>query len=222
MRLSRAFRFLNHLFELNIQRMPPLYTIGITNETEDCRFVPFFDLDNIYRETAVKYIRMAQREFSLSPAILLCSSGEKMDEQGRLWGNYMALFFDKLRYHEVIEVLKAVPVIDWLSIRMPPYYRYKSWVLRMADKFDEAGNTVVQRPRYVATVLPEDEAYMGHKHSEAHYHYLQKLFNFRPFKLNLDGYYELTFIRYNTKGKQEGGKVKMGLFYYPEWRKEFR
>jgi len=222
MKLSKSFKFLNHLFEVNAQKMPPLYTIGITNETEDCMFVPFFDLDNIYRETAIKYIRMAQREFDLSPAILLCSSGEKMDEQGRLWGNYMALFFDKMRYHDIIEILKAVPVIDWLSIKMPPYYRYKSWVLRMADKFNEAGDIIVERPEYVQTVYPENRNYLKHKHSEAHHHFLQKLFNFEPLKLTMDGYYELTFIQYNTKGKTDGRKVKTGVFYYPEWRDEFR
>lgn len=222
MKLSRAFRFLGHLFEINVQRKPPLYTIGITNETEDCFFVPFFDLDNIYRDTAIKYVKMAQGDFSLSPAVLLCSSGERKDEQGRLYGNYMALFFDKLRYHDIIEVLKAVPVIDWLSIKMPPYYRYKSWVLRMADKFDDEGNIIVERPEYVCTVLPETKKYLRHKHSEAHYRFLSKLFNLRPLILNLDGYYELTFIRYNTKGKTDGKKVKTGIFYYPEFRKEFK
>ena len=222
MRLNRAVKFLNHLFEINIQRVPPLYTIGITNETEDCYFVPFFDLDNIYRETAVKYIRMAQRDFDLSPALLLCSSKEGKDDQGRLYGNYMAIFFDKLRYHDVMDVLRAVPVIDWLSLKMPPYYRYKSWVLRMTDKIDEDGNIIVARPEYVCTVMPEGKRYLKHKHSEAHYSFLSKLFNLKTLKLNLDGYYELTFIRYNTKGKTDGRRIKTGIFYYPEFRKEFK
>lgn len=211
-RVRRGFKFLGHLFNLHVQKLPPLYTIGITNETEDCYFIPFLDLDNIYRDVAVKYIHLAQREFNLSPAILLSSSGESKDDVGRIFGNYIVIMFDKLRYHEIIDMLRMLPV-DELSIKMPRYYKYKSWVLRMSEKVDSAGNIIIDRPRFVKRVFPESNRYLKkHKHSEAHFHFLHKLFKFRKFKLNLDGYSELTLIRYNTKGKyklkREQPKIK--------------
>jgi hypothetical protein len=203
MKIRRGFKLAGHLFDFHVQKLPPLYTIGITNETEDCYFIPFLDLDNIYREVALKYIHLAQREFDLSPFILLSSSGEQTDDVGRTFGNYIAIGFDKLKYHDFVDLLRMLPV-DELSIKMPRYYKYKSWVLRMSEKFDSAGNMIVDRPKYVMTIMPENRNYLEkHKHSESHFYFLQKLFKFRRFKLNLDGYSELTLIRYNTRGKHK-------------------
>jgi len=118
-----------------------------------------------------------------------------------------------MQYHDILDLLRMLPV-DELSIKMPRYYKYKSWVLRMSDKRDSKGNSIIQRPYYVDTIFPEEngELYLQNTHSEAHFHFLRKLFKFRKFKLNLDGLSELTIIRYNTKGKyktkQEQPRIK--------------
>ena len=220
MKLRFARKFFGHLAEFHIQKLPPLYTVGITNETEDCYFIPFIDLDNVYQETAIKYIKLAQREFNLSPAILLSSSGEQKDSNDRVYGNYMAIMFDKMRYHDVVDLLRLLPV-DELSIKMPRYYKYKSWVLRMEDKFDSNGDIIVGRPKYLKTILPENSDYLKHKHSEAHFHFLRKLFKFGLFKINSDNLKELTFVSYNTKGKYKTNqRTKMKYEYYPDFRSE--
>ena len=198
--MNISFSMFGKMFGFNVQDVPPLYTVGISNETDDGYFLPFLDMDGIYFDALVRYVRMAQREYNLSPAIVLCSSGAGIDEVGGAFGNYMVIMLDKLKYHDLIDVLRFLPV-DELSIKMPRYHRYKSWVLRMIDKTDSTGKVIVKKPEFVDVVYPEKRS--RNQSSNAHYTFLKRLYGFRDFSadLNLDSLYGLTTVRYNTKGK---------------------
>ena len=198
--MNLSFRVLGKMVGFNVQEVPPLYTVGISNETEDGYFLPFLDMDGIYLSALEMYVRMAQREYNLSPAVVLCSSGHGVDDAGREYGNYMVIMLDKMKYHDLIDVLRFLPV-DELSIKMPRYHRYKSWVLRMIDKTDSTGRVIVKKPEFVEILYPERRS--NHQHSQAHYLFLKKLYGFKTLKtdLNLDSYFGLVTVRYNTKGK---------------------
>lgn len=201
--ISIQIVYKNGHFHMMIQGKPDLYTIGVANQTEDMKFVPFFDIDNIYYEVLKKYVVFLQENFKLGPCIILCTSGHEKDDTGRIFGNYCLVFTDKLTYTELSLLLDKIPS-DANQRKMAKFYKYKNWVVRIIEKVDKNRNIVVEKPFFIEVV---NSKYNEREKSKAHIYFFIDTFlkNYKYLKLfnNIDDSRKLYFTPYNTNRKRK-------------------
>jgi hypothetical protein len=179
---------------LYIGKDPQKITFGLTNETQDNYFIPFIDYDDIYFEKVYKDIKHVQAVFGLSDFIIITTE-ENINEEGKEYGNYHCVCFDKCSYHEIIDILSHT--------RCDPLYRkralgrHRSWVLRFEKKyFSHNGKVAKKEPRFKC-IIP-NKPRIPRECSYAHYLALKKLLNIPEMQLPFDSITECELIQYRT------------------------
>jgi len=198
MKFTRSWRIGKYMLSTNFQEVPALYTIGITNRTEDYWHIPMNDFDNIYYEELLAALEFVAREFSLSACIVLASRKPEIDDEDREHGSYHVIFFDKLKFHDCWRMKTFLPV-DPMTLRVTRFFKYKANVLRCAAKTDSEGATVVQAP-----VLREliDFHNRSRECSWAHYKWCMLMYGIPELSLLFDSFEKVKTIEYNTRHKK--------------------
>lgn len=173
---------------------PNLYTSGITNETKDGYYIPFMDYDNILFNKVERDIIHLQCVFGLGTACILETSST-ISPNGQEVGNYLVVFFDKLPYQRIFDVLEHT-VCDKNYRRRNRGFPQKNWVIRVTEKIDMNTKKVTRRsPRFKKTMnAPTD-----YEQSDAHRDFLQKLFSCEIELENPDDFKSLDLINYVTR-----------------------
>lgn len=185
-------RFLKRDFVFYAGKAPLTITFGITNETKDNYFIPFIDYDNIYFEKVLKDVKHIQAVFDLSDFIVLKTEEEK-DEQGREFGNYHCICFDKCTFQEILEILSHTRC-DPNYRRAWKFYKSKNWVLRIEKKY--YSRKAKDEPK-LKCIIP-NKPRIPRKCSYAHYLALSKWYSLPKLNLEWDGITECELIQYNT------------------------
>jgi hypothetical protein len=196
--MKSEIRFLSWVIGLRVEaivtKAPNLYTYGITNETSDGYYVPFMDYDNILFQKVERDIIHLQKVFGLGTAVVLETSSRVSPNEQEV-GNYLVVFFDKLPYQKIFEVLEHT-VCDVNYRRRNRGFPQKNWVIRVAEKVNiKSGEVTKRSPRFKCTMnAPTD-----YIQSDAHRMFLQKLFNCDIELQNLDNFKSLDLINYVTR-----------------------
>ena len=198
MKFDKCIRFGKYLLSVNMQECPPLYTEGITNETESYEFCVFCDIDNIYYEKLLRATGRVAEIFKLSACLVLASREPQMDDDDREFGNYHVIFWDKVNYFDAWRIKQFMPV-DPITLVAPRYYKYRTSVLRIASKFDSDGKEIVEAPVFRAIF---DFGHRMHECSWAHYKFYMLKYDLPKLKLRFDKSEKVFLIDYNTKVKK--------------------
>lgn len=184
-----------HIF-FAIYKKPTIKTIGITNETKDLYYVPFVDYDNININKVIDEAKKLIDLFELSGLCLICSY-QKVSDDDMVYGNYHLIGLDKMTY-ETHRALLDETCCDRNFKRVPEFFRYKHWVLRIYPKFNEKNWEILKdKPKFICWIKKAD---VGNEweQSKAHYEFLRKYYNIPKLKLNFDNNTKLNIIKYNT------------------------
>jgi len=194
------FGFLGHDIVFYIGRKPLVATVGVTNETSDNYFVPFIDYDDIYYDVVKNDVKHIQSVFDLGTMVVL-KNKEQKDEEGRVFGNYLVIGFDKLTFQEHLEMLKHTRC-DRNYLLVPRFYRGRNWVIRISGKYlltNKGVKELKSEPKFKE---------MFYRKSKREGYRAMKLFVEKFFKVpNVKGYRwdessEVEFIQYRTTDKR--------------------
>lgn len=152
---------------------PNLRTQGITNKTEDRKFVLFADYDEVNLQSVEEDLLFLQKNYKIGDAIIVCSSNQEISETGKIYGNYYIIAFTKLEFPELLEILKNLRC-DW-HFKRGWRYQYRSWVLRTTEKRTYKGEVVKLKPKLV-TFMP---SFSSREYSKSHVEFFEQLYNFK-------------------------------------------
>lgn len=181
-----------------LYKKPAVITEGITNETQDGWYVPFIDYDQInYSKLRAEALRLIRR-WQLS-GLAVIKTKEKVAGDGTVYGNYHLIGFDKLRFHEHLDMLMET-CCDRNYIRVPNFFRFKHWVLRIAPKIEEATWKRLKDRPYLKEWIQGFRS-RSYTQSMGHYHFMRKYYGLKSLALNWDAGQGIQIIRYNTTGR---------------------
>lgn len=187
----------NLFLSFGLKYSPKLSTIGITNETEDRKFILFADYDNCNLEAVEKDALFLQKNFKIGNLIILASSPNYTNELGKIYGNYHIIGFTKLEFPELLEILSYLRC--HFHFKRGWKYQYRNWVLRVSDKLDNDGKTIKTKPTLIS-VLPSKT---NREYSYAHIEFFKKNYNFELSNIkplvNTDLHEDVQMIRYVTR-----------------------
>lgn len=190
--------FRGYHFFMALYKKPMILTAGLTNETEDLRYVPFIDYDNINYDKVVKECRALIKTWGLSGLAIL-ESKAKSPVEGHEYGNYHVIGLDKLTFINHVRLLDDT-CCDFNFRRVPKFFRYKHWVLRIYPKFDDrTWKKLKGIPRLKCWI--EGSNRCRFKQSKAHYQFLRTYYGLKPLYLHWDKFNKLNIIRYNTTSR---------------------
>lgn len=164
MRLSKIFRFTLGsrilAIKINVWNQELHTHYGITNETPDGYYVPFWDfIEDIPLEMIVAAIEESIIKFQLTESIYILQTYPKE--------SYRALGFDMLEWKEYISILASTDLID-LSYLRHSVMRGRA-VLRVTDKDGTKNKVIARIPGY--DYVPERVL-----HSDNHRAFFSSLF----------------------------------------------
>lgn len=152
--------------------------LGITNKTEDDKYVPFLDFDNIDYPNLILSLCKIQKDLQLSVAFIIKSTN-----------GYNAFFLDKLTFVGCLYLCKKCPGID------PNFIVYaekkRNFTLRLGN--DKKFIGIVKSP------------YLTNELSYAHYAFFCEYFNTDILKYvdtsvgKFDSLSEIQLVRYMSK-----------------------
>lgn len=182
-------------FFIAMYKRPVILTQGITNETQDGMYVPFIDYDQINQEKVIQEAKRLIRLWNFSGFVILATS-EELTKDGMAYGNYHLVGFDKIRYHDHLDMLYDT-CCDRNFIKVPRFFRFKHWVLRIAPKCDEKTWSVLKKKPYIIGWIPGEQS-GRYEQSYGHYEFMRKYYGLKPLKLSWDKATAIQMIRYNT------------------------
>ena len=184
---------------------PDVISHGITNETEDGKFLVFLDYDGVAYKKVLKDIHLLMDTGYICAAVTLVNSEkEMMDISGKseLKGNYNVLTFCKLGFREC-ETAIGLTRCDYNFKRHIEDNPQRNHVIRLGAKM-KAGKLVKPMPKLKEVILAEYGSY-SREHSRAHLDMVNELFgaeidHFR----RMDTFEEVETVRYGTRAKKQG------------------
>lgn len=204
------FRIGNRVF--GSHRMPDVKTIGITNETEDCWFVPFLDYDETEYRVVLRDLLHLNRVFGLCSFVVLVTDeylqdttwddgrrpSSKQRGNGETVGNYLVFGFDRLSYWDCMTAISHCRC-DRLYRKIANTYSKRNWVIRLAAKYGSDGEEVRPEPRLKEFV--KFDGFCRHEHSGSFVDLASEWYGVRiPLKnIVKDG--KVEFIEYSTRKK---------------------
>jgi len=111
------------LFQFDMRKNRTDYVEGYTNRCKDGKYIVMLDYDRLNIDWVIPEIERLQQDFNLSDFYIFKSSED----------SYHAVCFDKLLYHEYVNVLRS-STVDKNYIDVPMKFGKKVWVLRTSDK----------------------------------------------------------------------------------------
>jgi hypothetical protein len=173
-------------------KSPELTTIGISNLTQDGRYVLFMDYDDIREEDLQIEINRMIRDYGISHFLILKTS--KM--------GYHVISFDKFKLSHIKNILNN-SLCDY-SYKNIPLKSDKGYILRIFEKRDLDGRIVKEKPQFHNLKINMDLLSEREK-SRAHYELYCLLFkevralgNIKAFADNLDSYHTVKVVKYGT------------------------
>lgn len=128
------------IFSLSIYKKPQLVK-GITSLCEDGNHILMLDYDNVCRWIVEAEIT----ELAEHHNFFLFKTKEEII-QGELVGNYHAICIEKFCVSEIVDIQTRTSC-DRAYTTMPLRNRYRSWVLRLSDKYGSG------RPEYIKSFI---------------------------------------------------------------------
>lgn len=178
-----------------LYKKPTIATQGITNETEDGMYVPFVDYDGINLDKVYQEANRIIKRWGLS-GLCVIATKENLTKDGDTYGNYHLVGFDKLKFHEHLDLLRDT-CCDRNFIRVPQFFRYKHWVLRVAPKYDDHSWRMLKDKPYIKCWIKGVKNGLRSQ-SKGHYQFMRKYYGLMPLKLNWDAGEGIKIINYNT------------------------
>lgn len=190
---------MGHYIGLSIVRKPELSCLGITNETDDTYFTPFFDWDDVELKVVYRDLQHVAKVFNLCTFVIVCSSEKEYTDpyQTKKIGSYHAIGIDKMTYREHREMTGHT--------RCDKFYRrpsnsMKSWVLRISAKYDNGTKKPFTVKPHLVDVLCFNTK-CKKQHSLAHMEFLRKYYKAKIPITNSDKLKNLEYIEYSTGKK---------------------
>lgn len=157
---------------INCQRTPYMKVKGWSSRVIDksgrISEVIFMDFDNtLFRlvETELKYLI---DKYNLTPFYIFTTEEQK-DNNGEIYGNYIAICLTKKTFREVIYIQNESHC-DQAFKKIPTLYRFKTWCLRIGEKGKK------EAPRFKCVVGDMGRPY-NQEISNGHLSVLQSLYN---------------------------------------------
>jgi hypothetical protein len=173
-------------------KAPELSTIGISNLTQDGRYVLFMDYDNISEKDLEMEIRRMTSDYGISHFLILKTS--KM--------GYHVISFDKFKLSHIKDILNN-SLCDY-SYKNIPLKSDKGYILRIFEKRDLDGKIVKEKPQFHNLKINMD-LLADREKSRAHYELYSLLFKevrtlgeIKNFSNKLDSYHTVRLVRYGT------------------------
>ncbi len=193
------YKKLNYSVLFNCRKRPLEFVKGWTSrvvtEKEGIMEVVYADYDNILYELVKTELLFLQKKYNLSPFYVL-KSFETKDNQGKPYGNYMAISITKKAFGEVFQILSKTHVDSSYKV-VPTSYAYKTWVLRLGKKFKK------KSPEFKEIVGDLKKKY-NMSCSQAHLEILEQIYPQIKNKIkytNLDGNHKVFLSNYLTASK---------------------
>jgi hypothetical protein len=192
MQIKILKKILNHTIGIHVVKHPELEGIGITNESDDSYYTPFFDWDGVDIKVVYRDLTHVARVFNLCRFAILCSSEE--DFEGRRIGNYHAMGIDKMIWQDHRDMLRHTRC-DRLY-RWPPT-SLRTWVLRVSAKVDLNKEEFKKMPKLIDLICFNKNCKKDH--SNAHIQFLRKHYKAKiPNNIKTDKYKDLEYCEYKT------------------------
>jgi len=156
--------------------------------------VIFIDYDDILFRIMEEELKYIQKKYNLSPFYIF-TTHDQLDENGELYGNYIAVSLTKKKFREVYEILSGLHCDNSYKI-VPTSYRFKTWVLRLSNKGKK------KPPKFKCIIGNLNKKY-AQDVSQAHLECISKVYpNLPKIKYtNLDGNHRIYLTEYKTASK---------------------
>lgn len=114
---------------------PNIETVGVMSRTsgQELRHCLFLDFDSVVLQILRDEVRMLQSLEDVGTAVILASREEK-NVHGEPYGNYHVMFLTKWTLKEAKDLMDLTSC-DLRFRKVPYFFNYKSWVLRVAPKY---------------------------------------------------------------------------------------
>jgi len=183
-----------HFSLLNI---PELSAFGVSNITEDHKYILFIDYDNTSKRDLDGELTMLNREFFINEFLIL-TTGEN---------HYQVVAFDKFDLDQIVYMLGKTNC-DY-SYKSAPIKLDKGWILRIDEKADIDGNIIQSKPKYVSFIVFKKRPGYTPEKSRAHIQFFSSLYPEFGDELfiqedlfdNMDRYEKVKLIKYKTSKK---------------------
>lgn len=190
------FNFLGRQVSFFVKERPSLFTNGITNVTQDRRFVLFADYDNTNLQVVEEDAEFIQQNYDVGDLIILNSSEEMLNSSGDVYGNYHLIGFTKIEFPKLKEILSNLRCDK--HFKQGWKYQQRVWVLRLGYKTDiKTKQKVKGKPRFISHIPQTFEC--EKVYSSAHLTFFNKLYNLRIKKKDIDGSNKIKLIDYVTR-----------------------
>lgn len=156
--------------------------------------VVFIDYDCILFDLMKSELEYIQNRYNLAPHYIF-KTFESIDDDGRVYGNYLIINPTKKTMKEVIEI-QSLLHCDVSYKFVPTTYKYKTWVLRLSGKGKK------DSPKFECIIGDQKKEY-NMEVSQAHLEVMKKAYPEIPeIKYsNLDGNHNLFMSEYKTASK---------------------
>lgn len=185
---------LDYSVVFNAQRNPFMDVFGwcsrVVNKDRSVQEVLYVDYDHILFRIVEDELNFLMAKYNLSPFYVF-KTFEETDDNGEIYGNYLAISLTKSTFAKVIEMQDLLHC-DAAYKRIPLLYRFRTWVLRLGVKGKRFA------PKFKCIIGDTKKTYKQDV-SEAHLDILKEMYNIPKVKYsNLDGNKELFLTKYET------------------------
>lgn len=153
-----------NFFSIVIYKKPTIIT-GITNATEDHRYIGFFDYDSVALDLVKEDVKILQKKYHLPKFYLFTT--KKESKNGIIIGNFHLINLRKFPYDKIRKIINDSRC-DWKYKSMCDRSYWKSWVLRISNKEKR------QRPKFIG-ILGNNKN-LNYQISSPHLKMLQKIY----------------------------------------------
>lgn len=185
---------LDYSIIFNAQRNPYMDVFGwcsrVVNKDKSVKEVLFIDYDHILFRIVEDELNFLMSKYNMSPFYIF-KTHEETDENGEVFGNYLAISLTKKTFKEVIDMQDLLHC-DAAYKKIPLLYRFRTWVLRMGKKGEK------KSPEFKCIFGDLSKEY-DQDVSEAHLDILKELYQIPDVKYTqLDGNKKLFLTKYET------------------------
>ena len=182
---------------------PDVISHGITNETEDGKFLVFLDYDGVAYKKVLKDIHLLMDTGYICAAVTLVNSEKEMisiSGESEPVGNYNVLTFCKLGFFDCEEAIRLTRC-DYAFKRHIEDNPQRNHNIRLGAKM-KAGKLVKPMPK-LKEIIGSRMGCCPRKHSRAHLDMVNELFGAKidHFK-RMDAFTEVEAVRYGTQVKK--------------------
>lgn len=173
---------------------PNLYTMGLTNKTDDLYYIFFADYDECNLSVVEDDAIFLQRNYDMGSMIIVSSSEDKLTAR-EVYGNYHLIGLSKLKFPEVKECLSLCRCDS--HFKQGWRYQFRCWVLRLQPKVQKQNNRIVKDIPRLVSVMPHPSERLV---SSAHLKFFELYYNFKlKQKHKLDKGKTVELINYETR-----------------------